>query len=599
MALQRKKKYKACPPRETIDRIKAILSKVGIEIREVIHDGEFFHSAHLHIANEGLSVFNLIVNGKGMTSDYALASAYGELMERIQSGILFPFKSFASNVFADYLRGNHFKGCGLSYAMAPDEKIETSPEEIAAVINNYVVTYDNESVINSYHYKFEIELPFYNVSEDKIDYIPRRILEHSCASNGMSAGNTPHEAILQGICEIFERYALRLIYNEKLTPPTIPLIMFEEDRLYSIVTELESALNVRICIKDCSCGIGLPVIGVLILDEKNCKYQFHLGADPSPLVALERTLTELHQGKTSINLIDIDVPRQLAIIEDVKIREDERLNYSFGKNRMPLSIFYETPSYEFMGFDDRWGESDKRDLSLAVALIGKLGFKLFVRDVSYLGFPSYIVYIPGMSEQTDIDSLRWFNATFEKNDRITFLSHSLIKASDQEIIEFLKLEEGFKAPAYLDFCNSGDVWCHGNQNFVLGVLAASVKQWDTSLKYLQAAKERLSDHSSLKGLYHCFYDYAYLESKSLDARNILSGIYSEQLLEVVRKCIEEKYWRHLFNLTDCFNCDECQLKASCSFHSYILLLKRLEEQYKVHCPMQEKMKLLFDFTDER
>lgn len=183
MALQRKKKYKACPPRETIDRIKAILSKVGIEIKEVINDGEFFHSAHLHISNEGLSVFNLIVNGKGMTSDYALASAYGELMERIQSGILFPFKSFASSVFAGYLGSNYFKGCGLSYAMAPDEKIETSPEEIAAVINNYVVTYDNESVINSYHHKFEIELPFYNVSEDKIDYIPRRILEHSCASN--------------------------------------------------------------------------------------------------------------------------------------------------------------------------------------------------------------------------------------------------------------------------------------------------------------------------------------------------------------------------------------------------------------------------------
>jgi len=38
----------------------------------------------------------------------------------------------------------------------------------------------------------------------------------------MSAGNSSKEAVLQGVCEIFERYAASQIYCNQQAPPTIP-----------------------------------------------------------------------------------------------------------------------------------------------------------------------------------------------------------------------------------------------------------------------------------------------------------------------------------------------------------------------------------------
>ena len=62
------------------------------------------------------------------------------------------------------------------------------------------------------------------------------------------------------------------------------------------------------------------------------------------------------------------------------------------------SLFSDQESYAFSGFEHPVARSDDEDLAYVVGKVNELGFDMYVRDVSYLGFPSYHVYIPGMSE---------------------------------------------------------------------------------------------------------------------------------------------------------------------------------------------------------
>ena len=49
-------------------------------------------------------------------------------------------------------------------------------------------------------------LPFTRQSDQQTVYIPMNIIGNLYVSNGMSAGNTPNEARVQGLSEVFERY---------------------------------------------------------------------------------------------------------------------------------------------------------------------------------------------------------------------------------------------------------------------------------------------------------------------------------------------------------------------------------------------------------
>ena len=73
-------------PTETIKRIRDCLVKIGIKVKivECISYKDKWYSTRLEI--DGIP--GVGVNGKGITEEYALASAYGELMERLQSGFL-------------------------------------------------------------------------------------------------------------------------------------------------------------------------------------------------------------------------------------------------------------------------------------------------------------------------------------------------------------------------------------------------------------------------------------------------------------------------------------------------------------------------------
>ena len=154
-------------------------------------------------------------------------------------------------------------------------------------------------------------------------------------------------------------------------------------------------------IKDCSLGLGLPVLG-LVIDDGAGRYAFHLGSDPSPVTALERCFTEMSQGG-SIRF------RRMA---EAEAKPWDIRNSNFWKTQFHLSIqcygghwppvIFTTESDRiFAGFDHRISESDTEDLRYLTGILQENRWQLLIRDNSFLGLPSYHVYIPEISNITN------------------------------------------------------------------------------------------------------------------------------------------------------------------------------------------------------
>lgn len=402
------KQYKAVSPEETINRIRVILNNVGILLKESSCEKDGLYACRLTINNDGLSALNIGTNGKGRSYEFALASGYAEFMERLQNGIVYnqtPLSYVVKNILESY----------------DDE----SPIKREIVINNFQesIVFDvNEEVwesnmaINAFHKDLEglfkidnnshelsdlikkyikeeqtLMVPMYSVTEQKEILFPISWALMATGSNGMCAGNTPTEAILQGICEIFERYSASQIFFNHLTPPTIDVELFKGTVVYNKMHYLTKRYGYEFIIKDCSLGKGLPVIGLIIINRKNNTYNFKLGADFVPAIALERCLTEVYQSRHGF----IGLPL-FCFEEDNDLKRYTKILQN-GTGNWPQSIFFKIPSYNFSGFDESLGISNSTDLKYGCELISKLGSNLYIRDNSYLGFPAYYVLAPSLS----------------------------------------------------------------------------------------------------------------------------------------------------------------------------------------------------------
>ena len=124
----------------------------------------------------------------------------------------------------------------------------------------------------------------------------------------MSAGNTLMEARTQALAEIFERDIKYKIIREGICLPDVPeSVINRYPRIAAGIKGLRAA-GYGILIKDASLGGKYPVMNVTLLhpDDQGCFASF--GAHPRFEVALERTLTELLQGRAIDGLTGFAAP---------------------------------------------------------------------------------------------------------------------------------------------------------------------------------------------------------------------------------------------------------------------------------------------------
>ena len=110
-------------------------------------------------------------------------------------------------------------------------------------------------------------IPFKSARNGEIVYFPINLLDNLYGSNGMSAGNTEYEALVQGISEIIERYVKSQIIKKGISLPQIPEdILQKYPKSFETYKALQGGGIKAICF-DASLGGQFPVVCVVLLNQ--------------------------------------------------------------------------------------------------------------------------------------------------------------------------------------------------------------------------------------------------------------------------------------------------------------------------------------------
>ena len=391
--LLRLKPYKAAAPEDTVHAIRSRLAKWGLAcVEEAIggESGRFSYALRLVDDACGAPIFQTI--GKGRTDAYAKASAYGEMIERIQNLAFYMILLYSSEPETE------FSASPVPFRYFPDEKTLTGEEWTRGFGRLFRSGPRLDGVCPG---KSAVGVPFWNVLGARAEFLPFRAFQVVVGSNGMCSGNAPAEALLHGICEVFERYVLKRLFLSPWCPPDIPLKQFAGHDICADLRRLAADNEYGVCVKDCSAGLRLPVLGLLIRDPAG-RYAFHLGSDPSPVTALERCFTEMCQGG---RILFQEIDERAGEPGDVRVSEfwktQLHLNIRSYEGHWPPALLRDSPDGRFEGFEHPVSRSDEQDLRYVLDVVRDAGWELLIRDHSFLGFPAYHVYVPGVSEMTN------------------------------------------------------------------------------------------------------------------------------------------------------------------------------------------------------
>lgn len=589
----KEQKYKDSLPYHTIHKIRSKLLEVGILTTESgwLNSLDGFYSVTVSVHNSSVQT-----NGKGTTKAFALASAYGELMERLQN--FAPFR-LSMDFDADVFEHGSFYYTPDEVDLTVHELLNADNEWLDRVMRDSQV--DNQSAIPilkkwqgiSYEevpsdYK---AIPYRNIKSGAVSYIPIKLASKMYMSNGMCAGNTRAEALIQGISEIFERYVNQKIIRDHLTPPTIPeSYLYEYQSIMSMIHRIESQGQFKIILKDCSLGKGYPVTCVIFIDQRTSAYFIKFGASPIFEISLERTLTELLQGQ---NIHKMKGLKEFHATLPVKDMDENIMNILVnGSGYYPKEMFMDTPTYPWKGFHHISGDTNEAILDQYITFIESLGYNVLVRDVSFLDFPAYHVIIPGLSEVECFDNVISIN-DYSIYNTIKKQVRRLAKLSPNEVRNLIYLITSRTYHPMADIktllglrLNEQLPWYLSHISLLLVALYLYINDYDNASKsfgsFLDYAKQMYKKGTILT-YYKCVNSYLDLRAQDVNQEEIYKLLVTIYPHKIVAKVIQEfentlTLFKDMPGL-NCYNCDTCAYKATCNYPGNRELIIKLKELY--------------------
>ena len=578
-------------PEETISRIRYILEKNNIFIEEPDEGASFNYCNRFYSFRIRIKGTNLGVNGKGITKELAMASALAEFMERLQNFLIFETPLGVRVSFNPYVEKK------FTFHFDINEKI-LSPEDFPDLPSDFKMSnlspddfasfWENYKEILIKQNKNMPFLPFYNVMEETITYLPV-IVKSIYGSNGMAAGNTPQEAIVQGLSEILERYVMTQIYLKEISLPSVPEEYLKEytPYQYSMIKSIEETGDYRVIVKDCSMGKGFPVIGVIFLLRYSNKYAFKLGSDPDIGIALERCLTEFFQGKDKRNREHNMISLDLCPSFKERAMEDDMVKVTNGQVNYPDSIFEDRR--DFFPFVTLNSTDQKERLKFLLDFIKKTGHNIYIKDVSFLGFNSYYIIIPGMSELS-YGSLKLYPR--RNFDRMEYLSN-LSNLNNTELEKLAIDLERFvlihrKNLTLNDYL--GGIYPQSlrlNLYLFLSVIYYKLGDFEKAYKHHISFLENMHNHGNL---YRLYYFQVVKEFLSLSTRYGRDGEKKKHMLmslfdkDTVKKVIHTydniNNFFQSFSLPPCWNCSLCPESSHCPYKYVENIYITLKENIK-------------------
>lgn len=602
------KKYKTASPLDTVHEIRKILHGIGISLmeRHMIHKD--LYSCRVILGQDGLIPLNIGTNGKGRNFEYSLASGYAEFMERLENRLLlnsrkmltektFNFHAISKKSEKDSLFSYDYKERNISFNDLPEEFLKDfacmcgfeSIEKLKSEINKYV-----EEIR-------PIAIPFYDVTNKKVIELPIEFMLLLTGSNGMASGNSPKEAMLQAICEIFERYVVSEIYWNELTPPTIPLSEFEGTEIGNLLVRYQKETGNTVVIKDCSLGKGIPALGIIVINSSKQIYNFKVGVDFVPTIALERCFTEIHQGRSSFDGLPFDfIHTKNTKGEDLHNAERNLMKiFINGTGIWPISILQKEESYIFEGFNQELGESNVNDLKYSLELIKGMGYNVYIRNNSVLGFPAYYIVIPGMSQVLKVNP-------FESIFKPSFVDLALINQMGSLSTEIAKkiltaIEDNYERLEKQEFVldrvfvfNTNEDLKSLSVDMMAALLSLYLGDDKKAIIYLQ---HYLKDKDKkVYAYYYACLDYLRFIHNRDDFEEILSMLYGTEITnEVIGDMKDRKAIFQYYKLPNCPHCDNCKLTDECKKD----VMKRIYQNFVNKSKYLDQMQNKADIENDR
>ncbi|MGD8203685.1 30S ribosomal protein S12 methylthiotransferase accessory factor YcaO [Pantoea sp. FN0305] len=428
---------------DSITRFQQKLQDFGFNIEEASWLNPVPHVWSVHIRDRDCPL--CFTNGKGASKKAALASALGEYFERLSTNYFFADfwlgETIANGEFVHYPNEKWFP--------LPDD--DSLPEGILDPRLREFYDPENElsasDLIDLQSGNAErgiCALPFTRQSDERTVYIPMNIIGNLYVSNGMSAGNTRNEARVQGLSEVFERYVKNRIIAEAISLPAIPQNVL--DRYPGVVEAINSleAEGFPIFAYDASLGGKYPVICVVLFNPTNGTCFASFGAHPDFGVALERTVTELLQGR-SLKDLDVFTP---PTFDDEEVAEHANLETHFIDSSGSISwdLFKEESDYPFV--DWRFDGSTEQEFATLMAIFKAEDKEVYIADYEHLDVYACRIIVPGMSDIYPAEDLLLANNNMGAGLRETVLA---LPGSQWNQADYLALIEQLDEEGHDDF----------------------------------------------------------------------------------------------------------------------------------------------------
>jgi ribosomal protein S12 methylthiotransferase accessory factor len=532
---------KDCTLEETITNMRKLISDLGIQIEIASWRNPVPHVWSVHIRDADSPM--CFTNGKGATKDAALCSALGEYLERISTNYFYNDfylgKELADAKFTHYPNEKWFKpakGDAIPEGLMDDYLLEIYNPEGELRASHLVDT-------NSGNKERGIcAVPYIRQSDGKEVYIPVNLIGNLFVSNGMSAGNSVYEARVQSLSEIFERAVKNQIILEEIALPDVPeSVLAKYPKILEGIRELESK-GYPVVVKDASLGGRFPVMSVTLMNPSNGGVFASFGAHPKFEVALERSLTELLQGRSFEGLNDTFPPtfNSAAVSEHNNIVD----HFIDSTGVISWKFFSSESDYEFSEWD--FSGTTKEEYDYLMGILSELEKEVYIADYEELGAKACRILVPDYSEIYEVEDLVWDNNNKALDFRDDILNihglnqkqlKSLIsRLEDSELDDYMPISE-LIGVAF----DESSAWARLTIGELKGLGHLALKNYDEAKNYVEQFIT-FNDNTPLRKRFYQALNIVLdieldEELEFTNYENNLNRMYGQELVALVRDCV--------------------------------------------------------------
>jgi Uncharacterized conserved protein len=405
-----------------------------------------------------------------------------------------------------------------------------------------------------------------------------------------------------------ERYVSKKMACPDYCFPDIPVTEVTNSILKDMIEDIQEK-GYKLLIKDFTLGGVFPCLGVLIMNQSTMDYFLSLGSHPIFDIALQRCITEAFQTK------DIHI-KMNSFIELFNGNKNFNIirHLKMGNYRVNLSIL-ESNNLSTV-YKNAFVEEQKSNNEMLKLICDRLitrNFDIYIRDVSYLGFPAFRIYVNGMSEMNLPRQVLDANANFSIKRCLLNLKKCNVQELHQLASEMEEMNNRFTELDYSAEYKFKDIFSQctvifkpdtdlhellKDIDYFLAILYNRLADYEKAYLYLEKYIDR--QRGNLPGIKYflCVLHFFKLRMQGKEdlqeIKDILESIYGTVACEVVEDVsIPEKAFQY-YDLPSCGDCSRCSYSdGRCSYPSWKNYMQVFQDKINTYPIGQEKLVSLF------